>query len=471
MPSIGSATLVVRPEFGYQSLTQVLPYAQGDINHLTIKLLTPTEQELGISKDIPNADLGSSVVFSNLRANTTYRIRAYAYLTSGTGSCISNDEGSYIDVAVGTDNQPAMTPLKVKLIDKGFNGIGTSSLAVTPGGYSYASTESFDVLTAITTVAGNGGTGAVNGSALTSEIYMPTGITTDGTGLIYFADSNHQIRKLDRNTQTVSNVAGDGIAGPQDGPAAASRFNAPEGLAYRNNQIFVADTGNNAIRLINLNTMVVSTYAGTCNPGFTNGPATSATFFYPQGVAVDSTGNLYVADAGNNCVRRVDAVTKEVTTLAGSGAVGSANGAAGVATFNWPTGVAVDSQGNVYVADEGNNLIRRIAASDHQVTTYAGSGVCDYLDGPAETARFNFPYALSFDPLGALCVADQRNHRIRRIDPVTKVVSTLAGDGFDRFGDGSSLSASFYHPYGIVFDPQGRLFIADLHNNRLRMWN
>lgn len=471
MPSTGSATLVVRPQFGYQSLTQVLPYAQGDINHLTIKLLTSSEQDLGISKDIPNADLGKTVVFSNLKDNRTYRIRAYAYLTSGTTQCISNDAGSYVDVTVGTDNQPALTALKVKLIDKGFNGIGTSSLAVTPGGYSYAGTESFDVVTAVSTLAGSGGTGVANGSALASDIYGPTGITTDGAGIIYFADTNNRIRKLDRNTQLVSNVAGDGIPGPQDGPAAAARFNAPEGLAYWNHQLLVADPGNNAIRKVDLNAMTVSTYAGTCNPGFQNGAATVAMFDYPQGVAVDSTGNLYVADAGNNRIRRVDVVTKEVTTLAGSGAVGSANGAAGDATFNWPTGVALDSQGNVYVADEGNSQIRKIAASDHQVTTYAGSGVFDYLDGPAATACFNYPYALAVDPLGGLCVADQRNHRIRRIDPVTKVVSTLAGDGNNRFLDGSPLSASFYHPYGIVFDPQGRLFISDYHNNRLRMWN
>ncbi|MFD0766156.1 DUF6443 domain-containing protein [Mucilaginibacter lutimaris] len=208
-----------------------------------------------------------------------------------------------------------------------------------------------------------------------------------------------------------------------------------------------------------------TTFAGTGSWGYANGPGISAAFALPLAVAIDNSGNLYVADADNHMIRKISAAGV-VSTLAGNGGAGSANGTGTAASFNHPAGVAVDGSGNVYVADQLNHLIRKITPAG-VVSTLAGSGTAGSSNGSGAAASFNNPTGLCLDNSGNILVADYANHKIRMITPAG-VVSTLAGTGVAGSANGTALSATFKNPMSVTVDAAGNLYIADRLNHLIR---
>ena len=316
----------------------------------------------------------------------------------------------------------------------------------------------------VSTLAGTGAIGFVNGAGTSARFNNPTGVALDVSGNVYVADyDNAAIRKI-TPAGVVSTLAGTGTSGFVNGSGASARFYSPMGVAVDvSGNVYVADTNNHAIRKISP-AGVVSTLAGSGSAGFVDGTGTTASFYYPGGVAVDVSGNVYVAE--NNHVIRKISPAGVVSTLAGSGAIGFVNGNATTARFNSPGGVAVDSFGNVYVADSGNYAIRKITPAG-VVTTLAGSGTVGLVNGTGTTARFSNAQSVAVDGSGNVYVADLRNYVIRKITPAG-VVSTLAGSGSVGFVDGPGASASFNFPWSVAVQGSGYVFVADASNNAIR---
>ena len=199
--------------------------------------------------------------------------------------------------------------------------------------------------------------------------------------------------------------------------------------------------------------------------GDVDGTGLNAKFNYPTGIEVDDIGNIYVADSKNHKIRKINS-TLEVTTFAGSGSAGSVDATGTNSSFKKPRGLALDNDGNVYVADHENHKIRKITPSG-DVTTYAGSGVGGYANGSHDVAKFNFPTGVVVDNLGNVYVADQFNHRVRKINQ-DQTVSTLAGSGNLTFNDGLGEVASFHYPEKLALDSSGDLLVADYFNERIR---
>jgi sugar lactone lactonase YvrE len=226
--------------------------------------------------------------------------------------------------------------------------------------------------------------------------------------------------------------------------------------------VYIADSSNNKIRKITP-AGVVTTLAGSGVSGSADGAGTAASFNYPSGVAVDSTGNIYVADSNNNKIRKITPAGV-VTTLAGSGVSDSEDGTGTTASFAYPRGVAVDKSGNLYVADSSNNKVRKITPAG-AVTTLAGSGRKGSRDGTA--ANFNYPNGVAVDSIGNVYVVDSGNHKIRKVT-TAGVVTTLAGSGVEGSEDGTGTAASFYWPTGVAVDSSGNVYVADSNNNLIR---
>jgi hypothetical protein len=312
----------------------------------------------------------------------------------------------------------------------------------------------------VTTFAGST-PGFQNGPGASALFDRPNGVAVDAIGNVYVADrGNHQIRKI-TPAGVVSTFAGS-TAGFQDGPGTSARFNDALGVAVdANGNVYVADSGNHRIRKITP-AGDVTTLAGS-TAGFQDGPGASALFNTPIGVAVDANGNVYVGDRHNQRVRKITPAG-DVTTLAGSTA-GFQDGPGASALFFNLFGVAVDANGNVYVADYSNHRIRKITPAG-VVSTLAGS-TQGFQDGPGASAQFNGPFGVAVDANGNVHVGDESNQRIRKITPAG-VVSTLAGSGILGFQDGPGTSARFNTPRGVAFDANGNVYVGDQFNNRIR---
>ncbi len=363
-------------------------------------------------------------------------------------------------------------------------------LAVLPltafGQANYATPYTF-----ITIAGAAGAAGSSDGTNSAARFDYPTGVALDGAGNLYVADE-YTIRKVTPTGPywVVTTLAGlAGSSGSADGTNSAARFNNPCGMAVdTNGNVYVADAYNYTIRKVTPigTNWVVTTLAGSAgNNGSADGTNSAARFNYPNFLGMDTAGNLYVTDWGNDTIRKVTPVGTDwvVTTLAGSaGSAGYADGTNSTARFNGPDGVAVDSAGNVYVAEAYNDTIRKVTpvGTDWVVTTLAGSaGSAGYADGTNSAARFNWPGGGAVDSAGNLYVSDENNCTIRKVTPVgtSWVVTTLAGlGGADASGnplhpgsaDGTGSAARFNETVGVVVDSAGNLYVADWLNYTIR---
>ena len=310
-----------------------------------------------------------------------------------------------------------------------------------------------------------GGPGLVDGTGTSASFNHPGGVAADGSGNLYVADTaNNAIRKITPGG-VVTTLAGTGAYGSEDGTGPSASFGVPYGIAVDGaGNVYVADTYNNRIRKVTF-AGAVTTLAGSGAAGSADGPGTAASFSSPTGVAVDGSGNVYVADNSSNRIRRV-APGGTVTTIAGSGAPTSSDGTGTGASFAYPAGIAVDSSGNIYVSDSGSSKIRKITPAG-VVTTLAGGAGYGSIDGPGSTATFSSPYGMAVDGSGNVYVADQSTHKVRRITP-GGLVSTLAGSGKLASTDGTGASAAFNTPMGVAADFSGNVYVADAFNNKVR---
>jgi sugar lactone lactonase YvrE len=324
----------------------------------------------------------------------------------------------------------------------------------------------------VSTLAGTAGlSGSTDGTGMTARFNEPMGIAVDGDGSLYITDTNnHTIRKLTKSGPgyIVTTIAGSaGNSGTADGTGTAARFNYPIGIAADGDgNLYVTDIENQTIRKL--------TKSGS---SYTVDTITSPVFNNHQGIAVDSDGVIYVADSNHHTIRKLtkSGSVYTVTTIAGSGFPGYGDGTGTMASFDTPEGIAVDGSGNLYVADTANNTIRKLtkSGSDYIVTTIAGLAPNPgSSDGTGTAARFRSPRGITVDSSGnCIYVADCNNNTIRKLTKSGSgyIVTTVAGSaGLDGSADGTSTAARFNGPYGITIDGNGNLFVADDGNNTIR---
>jgi sugar lactone lactonase YvrE len=287
----------------------------------------------------------------------------------------------------------------------------------------------------------------------------------DGSGNLYISEyGGHRIRKI-TPAGVVSTLAGSGNAAYVDGSGISASFNEPQGLdvdALGN--VYVVEANNNRIRKITP-AGVVTTLAGSSIGGSEDGTGVGATFNRPFDLIRDGSGNLYVSDCGSHKIRKITPAGV-VTTIAGSGLPGSTDGIGTAASFNFPRGMVFDSSGNLYVADVWSHKIRKISPAG-VVSTFAGSGVKSSVDGIGTAATFNEPSGLAIDSAGNFYVGETVGQKIRKITPSGEV-TTLAGAGTVGSTDGTGAAAKFNGPYGLVVDANGNLIVADTENHKIR---
>jgi len=334
----------------------------------------------------------------------------------------------------------------------------------------------------IDTVAGYGtvGTSGDNGLASAADLNGPYAVAVDSAGNLYIADTfNHRIRKVTASTGIITTVAGTGVPGYSgDGGAATNaELWVPTGIAVDSaGNLYIADDGNNVIRKVTAATGYISTVAGNGDEGESGdgGPATSAGMNSPYDVAVDTSGNIYISDTNNYRVRKVSAATGIITTIAGTG-IGSYSGDGGPATsanMTQPMGLAVDATGNIYFVDWGNARVRKVTASTGIISTVAGNGASGYSGdgGLATGARLYYPFGIALDAAGNIYIADDANERIRKVNVLTGIISTVAGNGTAGYsGDGGvATNAELEYPYGVAVDAANNIYIAEVGNDRIR---
>ncbi len=439
------------------------------------------------------------------------------YTESGVDNCVGVTSGNACNVpVVFAPKYPGARNGAVVLLDAGNN----------PAGVTYLTSLGLGPLPvmipgAISIEAGQVGEWTqVNDNALATaaDLYLPTAVAIDGAGDIFIADSHHnRIREVLAVAQgtlqpgDIVTVAGDGNAGYDNtaNVATATSLNVPGGVAVDGaGNLYIADTNNNVVRKVDLTTGTITTVAGNGQPGYSgdSGLATSASLNSPQGITVDSTGDLYIADTGNNVIREVLAVAQgtlspgDITTVVGShpgtAGFGGDNGPATAALLDAPYGVALDAAGNMYIPDSGNNRIRKVDTTG-KITTYAGNGTPAYLGdgGAAVSAELYSPLGVACDPAGNVFIADARNYVVRKVSTATGIISTIAGssdisfynDGKSDYTYGNGQSgekfsgggiaagaspsipgAGIYAPYGITVDAAGNLFIAEYFDHIIR---
>lgn len=350
---------------------------------------------------------------TNLSPATTYYVRAFATSTAGTGY------GSVIK----------------------FTTTSTTSMPTA----------------LVSTFAGSLTAGNTNATGTAAQFNTPNGIAVDASGNLYIADSfNNSVRKV-TTTAGVTTLAGSSTLGYLDATGLNAQFYSPQAaVANANGNIYVADYGNNIIRKISA-AGVVTTLAGSGTAGYADGTGTGSAFKSPRGLAIDASGNLYVADMGNNLIRKITSAGV-VTTIAGYTAGGYVDSTGTAAAFKNPSGITIDATGtNLYIADQGNHAIRKIVISSGLVTTLAGTA--------AQTATLNSPNGITIDASGNIYFVDTAG-RIMELTSA-KVLYTLAGSSAAGYADGTGSSALFNSPQSLALY-QGALYVADSGNNMIR---
>jgi uncharacterized protein (TIGR03437 family) len=333
----------------------------------------------------------------------------------------------------------------------------------------------------LVTVAGTGASGlSSNGTlAVSANITRPIRIDIDGAGNLYLTDSDNQIIRKVTPEGAIITVAGNGIRGysGDGGPAIKASLSFPIGVAVDlSGNIYICDNGNNRIRKVSATNGVITTLTGTGTQAYSGdgGPAIEAQLNSPQNVAVDNSGNVYISDFGNSRIRKVTISDGTISTVAGSGVIGfdGDGGPATSARLNSPNNVFADKNGNLIICDAGNSRIRRVNSSDGKISTIVGNGTRGYGGdgGPAAEALINVPAGAITDQSGNLFFSDRANHRVRKVDAQTGLITTVAGSGRGGFnGDGLAAPASDLNfPTGLAMDPAGNLYIGDRDNLRIR---
>jgi hypothetical protein len=412
-----------------------------------------------------SAALGQSVTF----VATVSDLSAGGPIPNG-GTVTFSDQAGTIGSANLVDGVATLTTSSL--------ASGTESITA-----SYGGTTGFapSATGTIVTFAGNGTPGYAgdNGPATAAEIDLPNGMACDSEGDVFFADDgNNMIREVLKATGDIVTVAGDGIAGysGDGGPARSAELNDPRDVAVdAQGDVFIADLNNNVIRDVVAATGNIFTVAGTGVAGYSGdgGPATAAELNVPRGVTLDSAGDLFFADAGNNRIREVVKAIGDIITIAGNGTAGY-SGDGGLATdakINTPNMVTVDSAGDVFFTDGGNARIREVVKATGKIITVAGNGTVGYSGdgGPATAAELNGATGIALDSLGDLFIADGGNSRVREVVKATGNIFTVAGNGNNGYsGDGGPAIAAELDPWRVAVDSAGDVFAAASFSNVIR---
>ena len=336
---------------------------------------------------------------------------------------------------------------------------------------------------AITTAAGSGraGDSGDGGPAASARLNMPFDVAFDSQGNLYFSDTfNHRVRRIDHSDGTITTVAGTGKAGysGDGGSALEAQLNEPYGVVVdRNGHVFVADRLNRRVRRIDARTKVITTVAGDGTKAYSGdgGPGPKAGLVEPNGVALSRDGQiLFIADVAGNRIRALNLADDRITTFAGTGRGrhDGDGGRADRASIWGARAVDVGPDGAVYILEREGNTLRVVSADGGKISTIAGTGRKGYSGdgGPASSATFNGPKELAVDSAGNIWIVDTENHAIRVIDAATKRIRTAAGTGTPG-GDGDggpAVKARLDRPHGVAVGPDGSCWIADTHNHRLR---
>ncbi|MEJ1238767.1 hypothetical protein WBG78_11590 [Chryseolinea sp. T2] len=346
----------------------------------------------------------------------------------------------------------------------------------------------------IETIVGAGGVFDYSGDggvATDARLGYITGVALNGQGDLFVVDgAANVLRKVNVSDKKISTVAGtflgfnsaDPTPHAGDGSAASqAHLNVPFGIAIsNNNDIYIADAGNQVVRRIDATTGKIEVFAGNYNQplGYTGdgAVATSASLHTPYDVAIDKSGNVFIADKDNHAIRRVTAGSGVINTVAGGGPLKKGyagdNGPATQAMLNTPQGIAVAANGDLYIADAGNNVIRRVESGSGKINTFAGTGTAGYSgdNALATAAQLSSPTRICIDASGNILIADHGNHVIRKVDP-SGIITTIAGTGIPGFsGDGGlALGAQLSSPFGVAVDSHGNLVVTDNGNSVVRM--
>lgn len=388
-----------------------------------------------------------------------------------TSALLNNPRGIAVD-ASGNVYIADMLNYRVRVVN-----MGTAPLVLFPAGPAPLTVQPGQ----IATVVGTGVLGATGdgGPATEAQISMTGCPAFDNNGNLYIADClNQRVRMIAAASGLISTVAGTGVKGVagDGGPAAAARLLSPSAVAVDNqSNLYISSLTGTTVRKVDGQTKIISTVAGTATIGFggDGSPATKALLNAPSVVALDPQQSLCISDYNNARIRRVNASTQVITTVAGSSNVGD-QGSATSATLNQPGGLACDTSSQLYIADEGDHRIRLVNTSGN-ISTVAGVGTSGYGgdSGPATSAYLNLPVDVKLDSAGNLYIADLGNQRIRRVDARTRTISTVAGSGKQGYsGDNGPATAALLNgPRGVALDTGSNLYIADMFNARVRFVN